>query len=137
MTPTTPSGTRTRSTRSPFGRTQPSTTWPTGSGKAATWRRPSAMAATRSARGAAGRCSDVGGTFGARPLEVGAVVLEHLGATLLEQVASHAQGTVLGRPSGHGQSPGSHLGATAEIDDVRPGHAQDSSATPRPVSCAG
>ena len=40
----TPRGTRTRSTRRPFGRTRPSTTSPTGSARVATWRSPSAMA---------------------------------------------------------------------------------------------
>src|SRR5688500_12707655 len=49
MIATTPSGTRTRRMRSPLGRTQPSTTSPTGSGSAATCRRPSAMASTRRA----------------------------------------------------------------------------------------
>src|SRR5271170_3765676 len=47
MTPTTPSGTRTRETRNPLGRTQPSVTSPTGSGRAATLRRPAAMPRTR------------------------------------------------------------------------------------------
>src|SRR5437879_4538987 len=49
MMATTPSGTRTCSILSPLGRTQPSTTWPTGSASAATWRSPSAIASTRAA----------------------------------------------------------------------------------------
>ena len=44
---TTPSGTRTRRTRKPFGRTHPSATSPTGSGNDATLRRPAAIASTR------------------------------------------------------------------------------------------
>ena len=44
---TTPRGTRTFSMRSPLGRTQPSTTSPTGSARPATWRSPLAMEAIR------------------------------------------------------------------------------------------
>ncbi len=47
MIPMTPSGARTRSTRRPLGRTHPSTTSPTGSARAATLRRPSAMPCNR------------------------------------------------------------------------------------------
>ena len=47
MIATTPSGTRTRLMRRPLGRIQPSGTSPTGSGSAATWRSPPAMAAIR------------------------------------------------------------------------------------------
>src|SRR5437588_724765 len=47
MIATTPSGTRTFSMRSPFGRVQPSTTSPTGSGRAATWRSPPAIPSIR------------------------------------------------------------------------------------------
>ena len=39
----TPSGTRTREIRKPFGRTHPSMTSPTGSARDATWRNPPAM----------------------------------------------------------------------------------------------
>src|SRR5579875_89163 len=52
MTPTTPSGTRTRSTRRPFGRTHPSSTSPTGSPSAATHRSPSAISSMRASSSA-------------------------------------------------------------------------------------
>ena len=48
MTPTTPSGVRTREIARPFGRVQPAISAPTGSGNAAMARRPSAMALIRS-----------------------------------------------------------------------------------------
>jgi hypothetical protein len=47
MIATTPSGTRTLWMRRPLGRTQPSVTSPTGSGRPATSRRPVAMASIR------------------------------------------------------------------------------------------
>ena len=47
MIATTPSGTRTLRMSSPFGRRHPSSTSPTGSGSAATWRSPAAMASRR------------------------------------------------------------------------------------------
>src|SRR5207248_2642874 len=50
MMATTPSGTRTREIRRPFGRTQPSTTSPTGSASAATLRSPPAIASIRADR---------------------------------------------------------------------------------------
>src|SRR5947209_1171608 len=59
MIATTPSGTRTFSMAKPFGRVQPAVTSPTGSGRAATWRRPSAIASTR-ARDSRRRSTTVG-----------------------------------------------------------------------------
>ena len=47
MTPTTPSGTRTRSMVMPFGCVQASVTLPTGSGSSRTTSRPSAIASMR------------------------------------------------------------------------------------------
>ena len=47
MNPTTPSGTRTFAISIPFGRRQPRTVSPTGSGSAATWRIPATMLSTR------------------------------------------------------------------------------------------
>ena len=58
MIPTTPSGTRTRSTRRPLGRTHPSTTSPTGSGRPATVRSPPAIEASR-ARSSRSRSREV------------------------------------------------------------------------------
>ena len=47
MKPMTPSGTRTRAISSPLGRRHVSTVSPTGSGSAATWRRPAAISSMR------------------------------------------------------------------------------------------
>src|SRR5262245_52265477 len=47
MKPMTPRGTRTREISRPLGRRHVSTTWPTGSGNAATWRSPCAISSIR------------------------------------------------------------------------------------------
>ena len=99
MMPITPRGKRTRSTRRPLGRTQPSTTSPTGSGRAATSRRPAAMPATRPASRRS-RSSEVASA----PAAVGPVHVDGVGLqdrrrrALLDEVGRHAQGVVPGRP---------------------------------------
>ena len=106
MKPMTPSGTRTREISIPFGRRQASTVSPTGSGSAATWRRPAAISSMRASESVSlSMKAEV--SPAARPrVEVGAVGFEH-GARLLLEPAGHLeQRFVLGSSGGKRERAG-------------------------------
>ena len=103
-------------TRSPLGRTQPSTISPTGSGRAATVRRPAAMAATRP-RSRRSRSREVASApaRSARATSA-ALAVEDAGRPAAPAGRRPGEGLVPGGRGGPGQQPAGGLGAPAQLD---------------------
>ena len=132
MIATTPSGTRTRWTRSPFGRVQPSATSPTGSGSAATARSPLAMARSRMSERRSRSTTVAAWPSASAAATSSALADEDLGVAVEEQVGGGQEGGVLHLGGGRGQHPAGRLGAGAELGDGVEGHPGSVGARPRP-----
>ena len=117
MIATTPSGTRTRSISSPFGRVQPSSTSPTGSGRLGD--RPQAV--RHAFQAGVGEPQAIERPFfhaaDRRGFEVGFVRGLDLGRPLEQQVGGGGEDRVLGRAAGSCQGSARHFRSTAELVD--------------------
>ena len=112
---TTPSGTRTRRTRKPFGRTHPSATSPTGSGNDATLRRPAAIASTRAGVSRSRSTIAADEPVASARATSDPVRVDHLVGPLDEEVGRRVEAGILRGARHAGEHPCRRLRAGAEF----------------------
>ena len=117
MIPTTPSGTRTRSTRRPFGPDPAVDHLADRVGQAGHRAQPVGHGRPPGRRSSRSRSSEVASAPArSARLDVDGVGLEHPVGPLLEQVGGQEQGLVPGRRGGPGDDPAGGLGPAAQLD---------------------